>query len=251
MSKVAVICVPFIRYDEHALYALQTILSIKQQETSHDLDLIAIVNYVRDDSGDMDWIRQHFDFFAVNDVNVLARAWNIGMNAALSRGAEYFLFLNLDILLQTTCIEKLVSRFEKLTNVLMLSPSSWEDKNTLETAPSLEEIKEGGSFSCFLTSRKLLDTVGPFDEQFAPAYHEDSDMAYRVRLAGFDIKETKETYFWHMENATLKVAIARKDEDFLLAVRLGMNHSMELYKAKWGGLPGGELFKTPYNRIGS
>ncbi|MFZ5897072.1 MAG: glycosyltransferase family 2 protein [Myxococcota bacterium] len=43
------------------------------------------------------------------------------------------------------------------------------------------------SAACVLLPRALWRDLGGFDEYFAPAYYEDTDLAFRVREAGFDV----------------------------------------------------------------
>jgi GT2 family glycosyltransferase len=52
--------------------------------------------------------------------------------------------------------------------------------------------------------RRVWETVGLFDEGFAPAYYEDADLCYRARSASFGIVYTPHAVVTHHENASLQ-----------------------------------------------
>lgn len=51
--------------------------------------------------------------------------------------------------------------------------------------------------------RDLLDEVGLFDEEFAPAYYEESDFCFRVREAGYQVLYVPRATATHHEHAAL------------------------------------------------
>jgi GT2 family glycosyltransferase len=55
--------------------------------------------------------------------------------------------------------------------------------------PEFNQIREVDycSAACLYAKRRLLDIVGGFDERYAPAYYEDSDLAFAARAAGFKV----------------------------------------------------------------
>lgn len=248
MTQVAIVCVPFIRFNEHALYALQTIASLNNQKTGHTLDTIAIVNGIRTDSSDHDWIESSFAYYEFNDANNLSRAWNKGIMKGFERGAKYVLVLNLDIVLHPLSIQNLVTFYDTHPDAYMVSPNEWADQNTLEQAELHNTSSTGISFSCFMIDRKLFQDIGLFDEQFGPAYHEDADMSYRMSLKNCPLYRISSALYWHLDRGTIKAALFNNDTRFLQLLREDMDASMKRYEAKWGGLPASEKFKTPYNR---
>ena len=130
----------------------------------------------------------------------------------------------------------------------MWSGVPWEDEATLEQADLSGPATRLAHFHCFLIDRRLFETVGKFDEQFEPAYHEDSDMLYRMRLAKLTQMATPSARIFHLDRVTLKGAMMEQNDELLLTLRQMMNLSMERYKAKWGGLPGEEKFTMPYGK---
>lgn len=129
-----------------------------------------------------------------------------------------------------------------------------EDLALLEGAvdPSIAAIyhlsgpSEPMSWAAFAMTAPALDRLGYFDEQFAPAYDEDVDMARRADLAGVP-RINVAGQIRHSGSSTIK-------SDPLYEMRNGLTHGLNdrYYEAKWGGSKyGGERFDTPFNRGGS
>ena len=248
MTKIAVLCVPFIRYEFHSIFAMQTILSIKQQVTNHDVDLIAVVNSIRKESLDIEMIESNFDYSELNDSNNLARAWNRGILQAEARGAEYVLILNMDLILHPQFIDNIIAYAKSRPDNIIWSGATWDDQGTLLNAPLEGEALQVTHFSCFMVRSDFISTIGGFDEQFGPAYHEDVDMIYRLRLGKHLHSTTNTARFYHLDRVSIKGAMIEKDNEFLDFLRVKMDESMEAYEKKWGGSPGNEKFTVPYDR---
>jgi GT2 family glycosyltransferase len=105
-------------------------------------------------------------------------------------------------------------------------------------------ITGSNGFSCFLLNQHVVDTVGGFDEMISPnyAYFEDNDYHMRMKLKGV-VPAYAGTSVDHLGSATLKAMsnqeISKHHVKFELA--------RENYIKKWGGLPGEEMYKTPFN----
>ena len=103
-------------------------------------------------------------------------------------------------------------------------------------------IQSCNSWSIFIISKALYNYIGKFDEVFYPAYYEDSDYLYRLKLAG--LRQTVDS--------TLNPSIVRisqtyeKDPDM---VNASMKVNRLRYERKWGGMPLLETYNTPYNKI--
>ena len=97
----------------------------------------------------------------------------------------------------------------------------------------------------FALTRHTVNTVGLFDEGFAPAYDEDLDYSRRCDLAGV-IKVEAGFTGTHVGSATI-------NSDPILRAANGRTHASNdaYYAAKWGGhKQGGETFSTPFDRGG-
>lgn len=100
----------------------------------------------------------------------------------------------------------------------------------------------GQAWSCFLQRKVGIELVGEYDEGFWPAYHEDGDFAYRMKLIGQHENFTGCGYD-HVGSATIRsmsgAERAEADERF--------RRTQARYVAKWGGEPGKERYTKPFN----
>lgn len=97
----------------------------------------------------------------------------------------------------------------------------------------------GEKFSAFCISKKLFNTVGDFDEEFYPAYFEDDDYLYRMRLLNLNAEKS----------ASLVPAMMRVSSSIQRDSSLNNNYLklQQRYIDKWGGLPRYERFKKPFS----
>ena len=95
---------------------------------------------------------------------------------------------------------------------------------------------------CFCTSKKLVEVAGYFDEKFTPAMYEDTDMVYRVKLAGFEVYSCIPVYHHDGGGNTHKTDKERKQ--LMKDTRPGLE---QYYIEKWGGLPWRETYTTPFD----
>ena len=120
----------------------------------------------------------------------VARSWNFGVITGIKDfAADYFLILNNDTLLHPDTIDEMVAELERgeamLVSATNLSGDLAEPPEILIYKNLLErKLRDCPDFSCFMIGREALEKVGPFDENFYPAYFEDNDYHYRIRLAG-------------------------------------------------------------------
>ena len=245
MPRVAVVAVPYISCARHFALAEATMQSVVSSE---EIDRIAVVNRVRQGAGDEQWLARSFSLVEYNDRNNLAKAWNTGISKAMERGATYILVINMDLLLQRGCIDKPVSFAGQHPELLVWSPELWNDFSTLENAPVLDEHTPTANFSCFMVDKKLFGLVGRFDEIFEPAYHEDKDLLYRIRLAGHSVGTTRMAYFFHLGGGTISGVAMNQDLPALKTIDQQIDITRQLYVTKWGGPPDSEIFINPYNR---
>ena len=92
----------------------------------------------------------------------------------------------------------------------------------------------------FILPKKTYKDVGEFDENFYPAYYEDNDYFYRMKLIG------KKEFKIPMIDPYVYQASQSIDKDSSL--RNCMQKNREYYIFKWGGLPNKETFKKPFNK---
>lgn len=58
------------------------------------------------------------------------------------------------------------------------------------------------SGACLLIRRRVWDEVGGFDQRFAPAYYEDTDLAFATRAAGYRVVYEPTSRIYHFEGGS-------------------------------------------------
>lgn len=154
----------------------------------------------------------------------VARAWNLG----LKQGADYTWFVSVSV------------RF---------------NKGFSELESKMNEANEYGLFTqlgwhCNCISQAMVQKVGYFDENFYPAYYEDTDYCYRFYLAGLhDTPWYPPKYGNHIpcvEIDAKPVGIAMSMKKAGLKVNMGA--LADYYRVKWGGYPREETSRKPFGR---
>ena len=105
-------------------------------------------------------------------------------------------------------------------------------------------LGEQGVWALFGISEKLFKVVGEFDENFYPAYFEDNDFHYRMKLAGYDITKVDSIPVGHQNSSTLAAYSQAQTEQHHQNFRKNRSH----FNDKWGGLPTQEKYTTPFNK---
>jgi glycosyltransferase involved in cell wall biosynthesis len=96
------------------------------------------------------------------------------------------------------------------------------------------------NFSVILLHKEFYKYVGRFDDEFYPAYYEDSDFLYRMKLLGC----------YQAVDAKLNPIDARVSQTYEKApefVNDSMKYNRQRYIDKWGDIPLLEKFKIPFN----
>lgn len=92
----------------------------------------------------------------------------------------------------------------------------------------------------FIVPKKTFIKVGAFDTEFFPAYYEDNDYHYRMKLLNMSYHQTPvlNPFVYNASMTTQKEP----------ALKQGIDKNKEYYRQKWGGLPSKETFKKPFNK---
>ena len=107
----------------------------------------------------------------------------------------------------------------------------------------IENSDPVSGFSTFYVNRpEVIIKLGGFDELFSPAYFEDNDMRYRLKINGYQIVQVQVPTWEHKTSATLK-----QGNNFYKRLHWGNFHrNRKYYILKWGGPPGKEQYLHPF-----
>lgn len=190
-----------------------------------------------------------------NDENNVSRAWNRGIADCLNQGADYVLVPNLDIVLQPGSLDKFVKAAHLQGDAPVWTMANWHyrwdiDGNPgIANAPLHDNWVPHPHFSCFMVDRHLFEDIGPFDENFKPAYNEDIDMHWRIKLAGKEALQYEGARFYHYGSITIRSDLALSEAN---NVTHGMNNLY--FTQKWGFKPATAddaftdgMFRYPFN----
>ncbi len=241
-QSLAIVCVLYINSDLHLALAQETLASIRCPLPHQK---IAVINRLRDLRSDREFVENSFDYVIQNDQNILARGWNRGVREALQAGHRYVLLPNMDIVFHPECIGNLVEFANQSRREVIWSATPVVEEKELSGVSLSTERRADVYFSCFLLDHRLFQTVGEFDEQFRPAYYEDIDMLYRMKLMGEVGASSSSARYFHYELGSMK-GDAMVGIDSAAQIRLLVGENDARYERKWGGRPGRERFTKPY-----
>lgn len=156
----------------------------------------------------------------VNATNLgYAKGCNVGILHALANGADYVFLLNNDTLVDAAALTEMVAVVTPEVGMVapkiyyaedpqriwslggMCHPLTYEktgDPTGRLDAGQWETVVERDYFTgcALLLSRRLLETVGMYDEWFV-SYYEDTDLTFRARAAGFKLLLVPQAKIWH------------------------------------------------------
>lgn len=147
----------------------------------------------------------------------VAGSWNL-LSEAIFEEHDYALIINDDVYLGATS-DKIQDLLEKERHDFYVAQMSW---------------------CAFILPETTYELVGGFDEKFFPAYFEDNDFHYRMKLLDM-------TYY--VSDIITPIVFRNSmtiDKDPSLNKTFDQNK--EYYIQKWGGEPGEEKWNHPYDK---
>jgi len=155
----------------------------------------------------------------------VAESWNLIMTA--NPKAEYWEFSGSDIRFSIGDLAK-IDQYVRDHLHYVTMPANW-------------------GHSLFAVTAEGRDRIGEFDENFVPAYSEDQDHMYRVKLAGAEWADVPGIRAIHGEPPLWGSSTVWSDPVLLEQCKVAQPNNLEYYARKWGGRPGKETYVTPYN----
>ena len=166
----------------------------------------------------------------VKNIKVITNPTNLRFlkncnNAAKYAKGNYILFLNNDTQVQPNWLEPLVElierdntigmvgsklvyadgRLQEAGGILWKDGSAWNYGNKKSPeAPEFNYVKEADYISgaAIMIRTSLWKEIGGFDETFAPAYYEDTDLAFEVRKHGYKVMYQPLSVVVHFEGVS-------------------------------------------------
>jgi GT2 family glycosyltransferase len=135
--------------------------------------------------------------------------------------------------------------FEEYTHALIMNDDIIIGKTESEIYELLNTVTADfyvGPFywSVFIIFKDIFDKVGGFDEEFYPAYLEDNDYHYRMKLMNCKYIQIEE-----LLPEVCRNSMTLEKEP---TINSTFEKLMKFYKEKWGGKPGEEKYLTPFNK---
>ncbi len=187
-------------------------------------------------------------------VKLIRNEENLGNIKAANQGiyasdADYICLLDNDTIVTEGWLSEMISIAQQEPDIGIVNPisnsSGWQPPKgqPLSGPPAKNEPIDdyakklrrrwGGCYSematavgfCFLITRKLIETIGVWDETFGMGYYEDRDYSQRAIQAGFKIAYAKGAYVYHEEHSSFK----KRPEWYELQER-----NRTIYEARYG-----------------
>lgn len=181
-----------------------------------DVEIIVSDNGSTD--GSVEFLRERFS----SSIRLLENGKNLGFGTAVNRGLEaakgdFLIFLNNDLVLEPKSIGELVALLESDDSIGAAVPKIlyYEKRDIVNSFGVLIHytgiacpnkidqtddpdlgITEMACGGIFMLPRKVYETIGGFDEDLF-LYHEDHDLSWRIRLAGWKIMVTPKAVLYH------------------------------------------------------
>lgn len=187
---------------------------------------------------------------------------NCNNASKLARG-EYILFLNNDTQVQPNWLEPLTSLMDRDAEIGMVGskliyPNGqlqeaggilWKDGSAWNYGhfmnPESAEysyVKEVDYISgaAIMIRKNLWNVIGGFDEQFMPAYYEDTDLAFEVRRQGYKVCLQPQSIVVHFEGVS-------NGTDIQSGIKIFQLKNREKFYFKWKDILNKEHFENGEN----
>jgi len=217
MSRIAIIIVNYNGLD-YLADCLNSLTSLDYPQ--NDYQIFFIDNASTDDS--LAYVKKNFPDLKIitKDKNLgFAQGNNIGMQKAIEQGFDYVFLINQDTITDKDVLQKLVAKAESEENIAAVQPRLmlYPDKDKVNSIGNAIHylgfgFSSGGyqlydqSLQCkqityasgaaVLIKTKVLEKIGLFDPDFF-MYHEDLDLGWRMRMAGYKIILVPQTVVYH------------------------------------------------------
>ncbi len=151
----------------------------------------------------------------LSGVSIIRNQENLGFAGACNQGVrtavgEWIIVMNNDVILTIGWLDGLLEAAARW-GLQMLSPAIREGVDNYDVESYARELT--GRMStvvrrgrvngiCFMSHRRVFDTIGVFDENFRIGQYEDKDLFLRAGLAGFKLGTVGSSFMHHFGSVT-------------------------------------------------
>jgi GT2 family glycosyltransferase len=164
----------------------------------------------------------------------VARSWNDGLIAMQNSGCDVMIICNDDIWFSAGDISALAIAARENRDRYIIQCAGWHDSYDVP-------IGDHG-MACCVIQPIMVETVGYLDENFFPAYNEDTDYAYRAQSAKLEAIIIPDTMIHHIGSAAIRSDDNLKNQNYLTH---GLND--QYWQKKWGCNKGEHGHYFPFN----
>lgn len=214
---------------------LETCLSSLSKQTFKDFEVVVADNGSTD--GSTEFVRENFPHVHLMEHKEnfgFTKGNNIAMEVAIRNGAEYIALLNNDTEVDDNWLEALVDAIESEQDIGACQSKMllFDERNKINSGggevnytghawPAGLFEKDMGKYkkrpidlACagsMMVKASVLEEAGFFDEDYF-IYHEDTDLSWRIRLAGYKILFAPDSVVYHKYSASFE----NKEKYYLL-----------------------------------
>ncbi len=217
-------------------YTLRALAGLSLQETDYTFEVILADDHSTDQTQDISAL--------IDGLRYVRHAKNLGFllncnRAAESANGKIIVFLNNDTIPFPSWLSELVAPVEKDSQVGLVGSMLLYAEGTLQEAGGFV-FKDGSGWNygredtptdcrynfvrevdycsgaSLAISRSLWTDLGGFDERYEPAYYEDTDLAFRVREAGYKVIYTPFSKLVHFEGISSGVSLTSGTKQYQL-----------------------------------
>ncbi len=186
---------------------LHCLYSIMQANSTYTFEVIIIDDASPD--------KEAKKLSSIKGLNYILNDYNLGYllscnKAAFEARGKYIVQLNNDTIVLSGWLEAMVETFKTkpkagLVGARLIYPNGnlqeaggviWSNAGGLNFGHGVQPFHCSTSYlrqvdycsgAAIMLTKELWDNLGGYDEKFAPAYYEDTDLAFRVRQAGYQV----------------------------------------------------------------
>lgn len=200
---------------------------------------------------------------------------NAGVAAAVNQGiraarGNFVCYLNNDTIVTRSWLSNMLACAGRgknigivgcVTNLVKNDTGRFPDRDGLRNAAEVQRtglliaLANGGKHEkarfvhgfCMLISKKVIKTVGLFDESFYPCAGEDIDYSFRAKRAGFSLVNARDAFVFHFWS---KATRSRRFNKLYTDIKSVKRRVKDVFVRKWGKAGESFLAKTRVLRAG-